>query len=210
MATPPVGTSPRSIACDCDYAWVTNQGSNTVSVIDLVNNPGATVTLSGFNQPWDVITDYPGIVFVSNKGNGTVVAIYPQTKQVLRTFPGRPGSDQMALTGVHIYVANSGSNSVSMINLDTNTVSAPIRGGQQPDGTGSQPQRHMGVRDEPGLQYGLGDQRRHQHHRRLASIPVGSQPTSVVISPDSSLAYVANSDDTVSVIDTAPTRWCAR
>ena len=67
VVTLPVGTSPRSIAFDDAYAWVTNQGSNTVSVIDLVYNPGATVTVSGFNQPWDVITDYPGIVFVSNR-----------------------------------------------------------------------------------------------------------------------------------------------
>lgn len=201
VATLPVGTSPTSVAWNFDYAWVTNQGSNTVSVIDLVYNPGATQTLSGFNQPTDVLLDYPGIVFVSNKGNGTVVAIHPQTKQVLRTFQVGQSPTKMALTGVHLYVANSGSNSVSMIDLDTNTVSAPIPVGVNPTGLAVSPDgKWVYVTNQGSNTVSVINA---ATNTVVGSpIGVGSQPTSVVISPDSSLAYVANSDDTVSVIDT--------
>ena len=201
--SPLLETSPRSIAFDGVYVWVTNQGSNTVSVIDLINNPGATVTLSGFNQPWDVVTDYPGIVFVSNKGNGTVVAIQPQTKQVLRTFAVGQGPTEMALTGVRIYVANSTGNSVSMINLDTNTVSAPIAVGNNPTGLAVSPNGTRVYVTNQGSNTVSVINATTTTNTVIASIPVGSQPSSVVISPDGSLAYVANSDDTVSVIDTA-------
>jgi YVTN family beta-propeller protein/VCBS repeat-containing protein len=201
VATLPVGTSPTSVAWDFDYAWVTNQGSNTVSVIDLVYNPGATQTLSGFNQPSDVLLDYPGIVFVSNKGNGTVVAVHPQTKQVLRTFQVGQSPTKMALTGAHIYVANSGSNSVSMIDLETNTVSAPISVGVNPTGLAVSPDgKRVYVSNQGSSTVSVINA---VTNTVVGSpIAVGVQPTSVVVSPDGSLVYVANSDDTVSVIDT--------
>jgi YVTN family beta-propeller protein/VCBS repeat-containing protein len=200
VVTLPVGASPRSIAFDDAYAWVTNQGSNTVSVIDLVYNPGSTVTVSGFNQPWDVVTDYPGLVFVSNKGNGIVSVIHPQTKQVLRTFQVGQGPTEMALTGTHLYVANSGSNSVSMINLDTNTVSASIPVGTNPTGLAVSPDgKWVYVTNQGSNTVSVINA---ATNTIVGSpIAVGSQPTSVLVSPDSSLAYVANSDDTVSVID---------
>ena len=201
VATLPVGTSPTSVAWNFDYAWVTNQGSNTVSVIDLVYNPGATQTLSGFHQPTDVLLDYPGIVFVSNKGNGTVVAIHPQTKQVLRTFQVGQSPTKMALTGVHLYVANSGSNSVSMIDLDTNTVSAPIPVGVNPSGLTVSPDGKWVYVTNRGSNT-VSVINAATNTIVGSPIVVGSQPTSLVISPDSSLSYVANSDDTVSVIDT--------
>jgi YVTN family beta-propeller protein/VCBS repeat-containing protein len=201
VATLPVGTSPTSVAWNFDYAWVTNQGANTVSVIDLVYNPGATQTLSGFNQPTDVLLDYPGIVFVSNKGNNTVVAIHPQTKQVLHTFQVGQAPTEMALTGVHLYVANSGGNSVSMIDLETNTVSAPIPVGVNPTGLAISPDGKWVYVTNKGSNT-VSVINAATNTVVGSPIGVGSQPTSVVISPDSSLAYVANSDDTVSVIDT--------
>ncbi len=149
------------------------------------------------------MTDYPGIVFVSNKGNGTVVAIQPQTKQVLRTFAVGQGPTEMALTGVHIYVANSTGNSVSMINLDTNTVSAPIAVGNNPTGLAVSLNGTRVYVTNQGSNTVSVINATTTTNTVIASIPVGSQPSSVVISPDGSLAYVANSDDTVSVIDTA-------
>ena len=196
-----VGTSPRSISFDDGYAWVTNQGSNTVSVVDLVYTPGTTVTLEGFNQPWDVMTDYPGIQFVSNYGNGTVVAIHPQTKQVLRTFQVGQGPTEMAFDGGHIYVANSGSNSVSMINIGADTVSATIPVGDTPMGIAV---NLNGTRVYVANQGSNTVSVINTATNTVIGPPisVGPQPYSLTLTYDNSLVYVANSDDTVSVIDT--------
>ena len=95
VATIPVGNSPTSVAFDgMAYAWVTNQASNTVSVVDLVYNPGAVTTLSGFNQPSAVVTDYPGLVFVANKGNGTVSVLEFLQQAGDSHLPGRAESDR--------------------------------------------------------------------------------------------------------------------
>ena len=69
---------------------------------------------------------------------------------------------------------------------------------RRPDVCGQHRQRHR-----------VGDQ--HHHHQLIDtdpnaigtnSISVGSSPSAVAFSPDGSLAYVANGDDTVSVINT--------
>ena len=140
VATIPVGNSPTSVAFDgMAYAWVTNQASNTVSVVDLVYNPGAVTTLSGFNQPSAVVTDYPGLVFVANKGNGTVSVLNSSSRQVIHTFQVGQSPTAMALTGAHLYVANSGSNTVSMIDLETNSVRATIPVGTAPTAVATNP-----------------------------------------------------------------------
>ena len=127
-------------------------------------------------------------------------AIHPQTKQVLRTFQVGQAPTEMALTGTHLYVANSGGNSVSMINLDTNTVSAPISVGTNPTGLAVSPDgKWVYVANQGSNTVSVINA---ATNTIVGSpIAVGSQPTSVVISADSSLAYVANSDDTVAVID---------
>ena len=54
----------------------------------------------------------------------------------------------MALTGARLYVANSGSNTVSMIDLETNSVRATIPGGYRPDGSSGKFKRNAGLCDE--------------------------------------------------------------
>ena len=127
------------------------RAANTVSVVDLVYTPGTTVTLEGFNQPWDVMTDYPGIQFVSNYGNGTVVAIHPQTKQVLRTFQVGQGPTEMAFDGGHIYVAEFRQQFGVDDQHRRRHRQRHDSGGRHPDGNRSQPQRHTGVCGQPGF-----------------------------------------------------------
>ena len=201
VATIPVGNSPTSVAFDgMAYAWVTNQASNTVSVVDLVYNPGAVTTLSGFNQPSAVVTDYPGLVFVANKGNGTVSVLNSSSRQVIRTFQVGQSPTAMALTGAHLYIANSGSNTVSMIDLETNSVRATIPVGTAPTAVATNPN---GTRVYVTNSNGTVSVVDASTNTVIGSpVRVGPQPSSVSVSPDGSLAYVANADDTVSVIDT--------
>ena len=118
--------------------------------------------------------------------------------------PGGESPIAVAVTpdGTKVYVANAGSNNVSVINTATNTVvktvsvgNAPIGVAITPDGTkvyvANSGSNNVSVIHRPG-------------NTVVATIPVGNCPRGVAITPDGTQAYVANyGDNTVSVIDTA-------
>jgi YVTN family beta-propeller protein len=99
-----------------------------------------------------------------------------------------------------VYVANSGSNTVSVIDGKTNTVTANIPVGTYPNDLYVNPSTntvYVANRDDNTVSVIDG-----KTNTVTANIPVGERPWAVSVNPSTNMAYVANFyGDTVSVID---------
>jgi len=120
-----------------EYAYIANQGGNTVTVLDLVNLRLDRVLTVG-QQPWDVaVNPLKNEVYVVNRqpqATGTVSVINTETNKLTASIYVRrlPIAIAVAPDGQRAYVLNSGSNSVSIIDLQTRRELAVAPTGQQP------------------------------------------------------------------------------
>ncbi len=124
----PTGAAP--------FAYVTDIGSNTVSVIDTATNT-VVATVPVESAPVGVgITPDGTHTYVANSGSNTVSVIDTATNTVVATVPvgGSPRDVGITPDGTHAYVANNFSNTVSVIDTATNTVVAtvPVAPGSAP------------------------------------------------------------------------------
>ncbi len=141
-----------------------------------------------------------GLAFVANYNAGTVSVIDTISDKVTDTLTVGANPRALAITpdGSKVYVANNGSNSVSVINTADNSVESiavdnfPYAIAITPDGTKAYVvnSKEVQVIDVASDTVTM-------------SLLVGNNPTAIVITPDGSKAYVANSTgDSVSVIST--------
>lgn len=121
-----------------EYVYVTNGGSNTVTVLDVVNlrldrelqvgqNPVAVAANPTLNEVYVVNSGSAtssGSISVINAENNTVVATIPVHRQ--------PVSIDVDTAGKLAYVANSGSNSVSVVDLKTRRELSQVGVGEEP------------------------------------------------------------------------------
>jgi YVTN family beta-propeller protein len=110
-----VGTQPTGVAVAATRAYVANQGSNSVSVIDLTQNPPVVVaTVAVGSQPDAVALSASGArVYAANFGSGSVSVIDTATNVVAMTVTvGSRPTGVVEVAGL-VYVANLGSQSVS-------------------------------------------------------------------------------------------------
>lgn len=115
----PVGVNPVAAACTSDgrKAYVTNQGSNTVSVVstkDFTNQ--GNIPVGAAPGPITISADN-NYVFVANTGDGTVSVIDTNSDTVTNTLTvGTNPSEIVFDSGLkRVYVVNTGSSSVSII-----------------------------------------------------------------------------------------------
>ncbi|MGC2636371.1 MAG: YncE family protein [Acidobacteriaceae bacterium] len=142
------------------YAWITNGGSNSVSVIDLVNMQAGVIAV-GQNPSAIAVNPQSDEVYVANTGSSSVSVIDARTNRVTATIAvhREPASIDVDSQGERAYVANAGSNNVSVIDLKI--------------------------------------------WREIAAVGVGEEPDAARISPDGDTLVVANrGSGSVSVIDT--------
>ncbi|MGB8900431.1 MAG: beta-propeller fold lactonase family protein [Methylocella sp.] len=118
------------------FAYVVNNGNNTVSVIDTAGNTVVTTIPVGLNPEWLAVTPDGTHVYVTNGSSNDVSVIRTATNTVVKTIPVGSGPDFVAVTpdGTKVYVANSSENSVSVIHRPGNTVVATILVGPGPEG----------------------------------------------------------------------------
>jgi YVTN family beta-propeller protein len=133
-----------------EFAYVTNGGSNTVSVFDLVNVRLDREIQVGVNPTGVTTNPKRNEVYVVNSGasqgsgangangangtNGSISVIDTEKNAVVATIPvhRQPYFVDVNAAGDTAYVANSGSNSVSILDLNTRREVAVVGTGEGP------------------------------------------------------------------------------
>jgi len=113
---------------------VSNGGSDTVTVLDLVNLRQDGTLQVGSQPSGMAVNPKLDEVYVVNTRSGSVSVIDTKTNQVAATISVRkqPYFIDVDSDGRRAYVANSGSNSVSVIDLDTRREIGAVGAGEQP------------------------------------------------------------------------------
>ncbi len=117
-----------------EFAYVSNGGSNTVSVLDLVYLRQDHTLQVGTNPTHLAANPVRNEVYVVNTQSGTVSVIDAETNRVAATIPVHrlPTFLSVDPTGHRAYVTNFGSNSVSVLDLDRRREIAVAGTGEQP------------------------------------------------------------------------------
>ena len=117
-----------------EFAYVANSGSNTVSVLDLVNLRQDRTLQAGLQPSGLAINPKRDEAYVVNTGSGTVSVIDTNLNQIVATIPVHklPYFIDVDTPGQRAYVANSGSNSVSIIDLNARREIGVLGAGEQP------------------------------------------------------------------------------
>jgi YVTN family beta-propeller protein len=182
-----------------EYAYVSNLGGNTVTALDLVDLRLDRVIAVG-QQPTDVaVNSKKNEVYIVNRqpsGNGSVSVINAEKNQVAATIGVHrlPTSIAVENAGHRAYVVNSGSNNVSVIDLDARREIAALPTGQQPAKVRVSPDdRTVAVTNRNDGSVALYSARTNaQHPLELRTIIYGCPGADdMAILPDSSKIFVA-------------------
>ena len=194
------------------YAYVVNEGSDNVSVIDTQTNKvvGSSIVVGEWPDSIAITPDGK-TAYVANGRSDSVSVIDTQTDQVVGS-PISVGKDPsgIAITpnGRTAYVTDSGSNNVSMINTQTNeVVGSPISVGTHPSGIAITPDGKTAYVTNYGVfgeEFGSVSVIETQTNEVVGSpISVDREPIEIAIAPDGRSAYLTNYfDGRVSVINT--------
>jgi YVTN family beta-propeller protein len=186
------------------FAYVTNHGSNSVSVIDLATNSVAATVPVGQNPVGVAVTPDGAFVYVANYGADSVSVLATMTNNVVATIPVSANPWGVAITpdGASVYVTNNTSNTVSVIATATNTVVATVPVGARPLG--------LAITPDGAFAYVANN---HSHTISVigtqtntveATIPVSLYPYAVAITPDGDQVHVTQSyGGYLNIIDTA-------
>ncbi len=117
-----------------EFAYVSNQAGNTVSVLDLVYLRQDRTLQVGSDPKALAVNPAKNEVYAVNTGSNSVSIINTEKNQVAWTIAvGRqPSSIAVDAEGQRAFVANSGSNSISVVDLDRRRVTLTIGVGDQP------------------------------------------------------------------------------
>jgi YVTN family beta-propeller protein len=178
-----------------EYAYVTNQASGTVTVLDVVDVRVDREIPTGPSPVAVIASPTRNEVYVVNSGTpsaqGSVSVIDAENNRVAATIPVRrqPVSIDLDPTGNLAYVANSGSNNISVVDLRARREIAAIGAGDEPaDARVSLDGKSLIVANRRGNSVTIID----PATRRLRAVFEGCPGASdIVILPDSTKAFVA-------------------
>lgn len=191
------------------FAYITNNGSNTVSVIDTSTNT-VIKTITGFSQPYGVAINPAGTrAYITNDidYNGFVSVVNTSTNTVITTVEvgGNPKGIAVSPNGKFVYVANYGDGTVSIIDTSDNySVTSVDLGsdvGAAPYGiavnaTGTR----VYVTNSAADYVSVIDTSNKQVENKVT---VGASPYSIAFNSALAKVYVTNiGSDSVSIIDT--------
>lgn len=117
-----------------EYAYVSNGGSNTVSVLDLVYLRQDRTLQVGTNPSYLAANPVRNEIYVVNTQSGSVSVIDVETNRVVSAISVHrsPTSAAVDPAGERAYVTNSGSNTVSILDLDRRREIGTVGTGEQP------------------------------------------------------------------------------
>ncbi len=201
-----VGTRPVAAAIYAtsknSYAYIGNEGSDNVSVIDLSTKSVIKTIPVGQSPVSIAINSSTGKGYVANFKSDKVSILTLSTNTVSATIAvgSEPASVAINTTPNKIYVANSKSDTVSVIDGKSSTVTATIPVGQSPV--------CVAVNSVKSMAYSVNSKGNSVSAINLstnavtATIPVGPGPESMAIDTSKNTGYVANLfSDSVSVLN---------
>ncbi len=195
-----VGAAPSAVVVSSNGStvWVANSGGSTVSRIDTTSWQVSTVTVGSAPRGLALSPD-GSTVWVANSGSNSVSRINTATNAVSAPIGvgWAPQSLAVSPDGASVWVANASSSTVQRINTATNAVGAHIYVGWVPSGIAVTNDRVL-----TSNQYSNSVSVVTVATGQVSTVNVGPNPTAITLSADRSLAFVANSNDTVSIIDT--------
>ena len=174
-----------------EYAYISNGGSNTVTVLDVVNLRQDRVIPVGSNPTGMAANTRRNEIYVVNTGSNSVSVIDAEKNTVVATIPvhQRPYFISVSADGTRAYVANSGSNNVSVIDLRTRREIAVIGVGEGPGVAAVTPNGDaVVVSNRLGNSVSIIDAKTEKVRSVWSGCPGA---TDVAILPDSSKAFVA-------------------
>ncbi len=176
-----------------EYVYVTNGGSDTVTVLDVVNVRVDREVAVGHNPIAVAASPTRNEIYIVNSGaanaNGSVSVIDAEHNAVVATISvGRqPASIDLKADGTIAYVANSGSNSISVVDLAARREIAQLPAGNNPVAARLAPDgKSLVVADQLGNAITVIDP---ASAKIRAQFPICPGASEVVILPDSSKAF---------------------
>jgi YVTN family beta-propeller protein len=138
---PPAAAAP--------FAYVTNGGDGTATVIDTATNTVVGLPIPVGREPFGVAVTPDGKhAYVANRGSNNVSVIDTATNTVEPTVimvGTNPVKVAVTPDGKHAYVTNFSSNNVSVIDMASNTVAATVAVGNNPRGVAVTPDGKHGL-----------------------------------------------------------------
>lgn len=174
-----------------EYAYVTNGGSNTVSVLDLVNMRQDRVLRVGDNPTGIAANPVKNEIYAVNTDSNSISVIDAEKNAVVATIPvhSKPYFIDVDAKGERAYVANSGSNNVSIIDLAARHEIAVIGVGEAPGLARISPDgKSLVVTNRASGSVTVIDPQTYKVRSVFDGCPAA---THAVILPDSSKAFVA-------------------
>ncbi len=204
-----------------EFAYISNGGANTVTVLDLVFLRQDRTLQVGQNPTGMAANPKRNEVYVVNTRSGSVSVIDAEKNLVVATIPVRrqPYAISVAPDGRRAYVANAGSNNVSVIDLDQRREVMAAGAGEEPGLARISPDMRSLVVTNRGsgsvsvFGVGAAGDARSPALKLRATIAGCPGATDAAILPDSSKAFVACSGGHQVMalnLAAAPESWAAR
>jgi YVTN family beta-propeller protein len=190
------------------YAYITNQDSYTVSVIDTTTNT-ITATIDVENDPFGVAVSPDGKkVYMTNYFGVSIIDTATNTVTDTPYLGSNPKGVAVSSDGKKVYVTNNNDDTVSVIDISTDTVTATVSVGSNPIGVVVTPDgKKVYVTNNDDDTVSVIDT---ATDTVTATVDVGSWPYGIAVNFMGTKVYVTNADsNTVSVIETATNKVVA-
>ncbi|WP_308299016.1 beta-N-acetylglucosaminidase domain-containing protein [Streptomyces sp. GESEQ-35] len=200
-----VGNNPGEVVVSADgrTAYAANQGSNTVSVIDVAGGEVTATVAVGRVPAGLALTPDGGTLWVANYSDGTVQPVDTTTLSAGTAVPVGSGPENMAITpdGRTLYVANINDDTVTPVDLASKKGGAVIPVGPRPFNVVAAPDgRTVYVSNSGGSTVTPIDTATHETE---AALLVTGQAYGLGLSPDGRTLWVSPSNgDSVTPVDT--------
>jgi YVTN family beta-propeller protein len=188
------------------WAYITNYGDDTVSVLDTASNTVVAVVPVN-SSPFGVAVDPTGRRAYITHDNGGGISVLDTATNAVVGFIG-PGSHGVAITpdGARLYVPNYPAAYVSVVDTATNEEVSSVDVGDQPQGLAITPDGKYVYVANQGTGPSDVSVIDTATNTVIATVPVGEGPYGVAVTPNGLFVYVTNSFEsypgTVSVIST--------
>ena len=188
-------------------AFVVNEGSETISVIDTATNKVIATIDAGEKPAGIAITPDGKKAYVSQYLNNSIMEIDITNYEIVtQSIPVGERPTELAITpdSSEVYVSNSGSGTVSVINTEQKVETHEIFVGPGPGEIAITPDgsRAYVVHQDENAVSCISIENKNVFPSK---IPVGTEPQEIAVTPDGRQAYVPNfGSNNVSVIDVDP------